>query len=421
MSWLSISGFEPALPDHCMPQNDFLLRFSSTFHVCVPTPLAFTSNFLGALSIISWLFAQLPQIYKNWAIQSTSGLSIFFLVEWCLGDLSNLLGALFTHQASWQVAIGAYYVFVDLCLVGQWVWYERLKHGHPVFRVWNEASAGRRDDVDGARGAMEQVVIEGDSHASKKQSSTRPRIIFRTPTFQREAEKSSLYNTPNNTIQRLGAASSPMPSPSPRTMLFLACLIAIAQASPVKTSPPPTTLSTPTPTPVETAGTILSWLSTILYLGSRLPQLLKNYTRKSTAGLSPHLFIAAFMGNLFYSSALATNPSAWEDFQPYGGGGWAGPDGNDRMKWILAAAPFFLGAFGVLGLDGSVGVQFLMYGERKEELMVVEEEGQRSRWRRVSGWMRGWVPGSFGGDAVKAVEERTLLDDGEGRRGYGAA
>ena len=127
------------------------------------------------------------------------------------------------------------------------------------------------------------------------------------------------------------------------------------------------------------------------------------------------------MGNMFYSSALATNPSAWSDFGPYGGGGWVGSDGSDRTQWVLAAAPFFIGAFGVLGLDASVGVQFLMYGKGEEEALVVVRDGEgESRWRRVSGWMRGWVPGSFGG--VRQVEGQALLDgDGEGRRGYGAA
>ena len=159
MSWLTTSAFQPALPDHCTPTTDFLLRFSSTFHVCIPTPLAFISNTLGVLSICSWLFAQLPQIYKNYNLKSTSGLSIFFLVEWCLGDLGNLLGALFTHQAQWQVAIGGYYVFVDVCLVLQWVWYERLKHGRHLFRVWPRNGGGGSDRDQGLHG----VVIEGIS------------------------------------------------------------------------------------------------------------------------------------------------------------------------------------------------------------------------------------------------------------------
>ncbi|KXL43034.1 MAG: hypothetical protein FE78DRAFT_153184, partial [Acidomyces sp. 'richmondensis'] len=294
MTWLSAAAtFQPALPANCEPTTDFLYRFSSTFHTCVPTPLALTSNALGTLSIVAWLFAQLPQIYKNWSISSTSGLSIFFLVEWCLGDCSNLLGALFTHQAAWQVAIGAYYVFVDLCLVGQWLWYEKLQHGAIVRR-------------------------------QSKQPERLP-ITFRYPTFAKRTdddEKPSSFSvTPRGTTIRRVGPSSPMPSPSPRTILLIACWIAMAQASPMASHQQPshgqhTTLHKPTS--LENAGTILSWLSTFLYLGSRLPQLFKNYRRKSTAGLSPHLFMAAFCGNLFYSSALLTNPCVWSDFGPYG-------------------------------------------------------------------------------------------------------
>ncbi|KAK4540999.1 hypothetical protein LTR36_008368 [Oleoguttula mirabilis] len=432
---LSLLGLEPTLPPHCEPTTDFLLRFSTAFHTCVPTPLAFTSDVLGTLSIIAWLFAQLPQIYKNWSIKSTSGLSIFFLVEWCLGDISNVLGALFTHQATWQVAIGGYYVFVDLCMVGQWMWYERLRHGSIVRRVW--PNFGDRDDA-GPGGTMEEVVIEGmpisqtSTHhdevadTNNKQRS-RPRIIFRQPTFEQrrkpefEKPSPSLSATPGgSTIHRVGGAS-PMPSPSPRTVLLIACLVAIVQASPLaKQSTPPVSrhAHASEPTALEIAGTILSWLSTVLYLGSRLPQLYKNWRRKSTAGLSPHLFMAAFCGNLLYSSAMLTNPRAWYDFGPYGGGGWVGADGSDRTKWVAAALPFFIGAAGVLGLDASVGIQCLMYGEVEERVVVKEVGGREWHWRRVSGWMRGWVPSISEG---KSDERDTLIgriDDQPGE-GYG--
>jgi hypothetical protein len=208
-------------------------------------------------------------------------------------------------------------------------------------------------------------------------------------------------------------------------MLMLACFMALTQASPIHPTTSPLIISSHAPTRLETAGTILSWLSTFLYLGSRLPQLYKNYKLQSTAGLSPSLFAAAFSGNLFYSLALATNPSAWSDMGPYGGRGWAGPSGSDRSAWIAAAMPFFLGAAGVLGLDASVGVQFLLYGEREARVIVVEEgRGQKWRWRRVSGWMRGWVP-SFGDAAEGGRGETSGLLEGDGGRaetgvGYGS-
>lgn len=47
-------------------------------------------------------------------------------------------------------------------------------------------------------------------------------------------------------------------------------------------------------------------------------------------------------------------------------------------------------------MDAAVGVQFLMYAPpaATAAVLVVEAEGVRGagRWRRVSGWMRGWVP-----------------------------
>ena len=166
---------------------------------------------------------------------------------------------------------------------------------------------------------------------------------------------------------------------------------------------------------VELAGAILSWCSTLLYLGSRLPQLYYNWSRQSTAGLSPLLFFAAFMGNFFYSTSLLTNPNAWHNFGPYGGGGWADKDGSDRVDWVLRATPFFLGAAGVLFMDGMMGAQFLLYGEREEELVKVRDGRGYSRWEKVSGWMRGWVPrmGSKSKVVDLAESQRLLAESRE--------
>lgn len=447
MPWLA--ALEPTLPAHCEPTSDFLYHLSSTFHTCIPTPLAFLSQLLGTLSILAWLFAQLPQIVKNYKIGSTSGLSIFFLVEWCLGDFGNLLGAAFTHQASWQVTIGGYYVFVDLCLVGQWVWYEKLRHGRIVRRI-RRWSGGTEDRWDGPSGNMVNVSIEGVDTAhgrglaardaaavptdGKQHSKAAPKspINFRSPNFEKatkyQDEKAS--TTPGGTtIYRVGTPSSSSFSPSPRTMLLLACLLAVAQASPLSRRPIHQTdrhVHESHATALENAGTVLSWMSSLLYLGSRLPQLYKNYRRKSTAGLSPQLFAAAFCGNLFYSSALVSNPCAWESYPPHSAHGWVGQNGSDRGQWIAAAFPFWLGAAGVLALDASVGVQFALYGEGNEAIVVAEEDsahpGRRKKWhwRKVSGWMRGWVPSINEGKEGRETE--ALLDGtAQAGRGYGAA
>ena len=496
--------FAPTLPAHCEPANEFLYSLSATFHTCVPTNLAFISTLLGTCSIISWLFAQLPQIYKNHKLKSTSGLSAFFLTEWLLGDLSNLLGSVFTHQALWQIIIAGYYVIVDCALVGQWIWYELLKHGRPLRPIWGRSDSPKDDNVGNGAAGMQEVydgvsvgsttsspttptaskpvnVDKKDRPESHHSSSSRsiphrnnPMDAFRIPNFARSPssfkDSSSVQNppapgtTPNRTIRRL-ANGSPMPSPSPKTVLYISLILAIlsnvSTAKPVSPFAPAltipsrssshfTTLSTSTPAS-ETAGKVLSWMSTILYLGSRLPQLYKNHVRKSTAGLSPTLFAAAFFGNLFYSSSLLSNPCAWNSYSPGEGSGWVGPEGSARADWVLRAMPFFLGAAGVLIMDAAVGWQFWYFGDGDEgrrgrstarsddEVIVVVNDGgvrkrMHRRWRRASGWMRGWAPSvsvagtpsasrattpaqTPRGTSPSSVHGGALGDGGEGRDG----
>jgi uncharacterized protein with PQ loop repeat len=386
---------EPSLPASCEPANEFLHHLSATLHTCVPTNLALISTLLGTFSIVSWLFAQLPQIYKNHKLKSTSGLSAFFLSEWLLGDITNLLGCLFTGQASWQIIIASYYVFVDCCLCAQWVWYELLHHGRPLRPIWGRWSSGNGSPGKGTS-SMHQVsnakatessnntrdTKDASAQESEPQPTPRssPMNAFRIPNFARSPAPDSWQNSPpagaspNPHVRRVAASSSPMPSP--KTILYISLIFAIlsrsSTATPVspfapspyhaQSLPAHVTVSDASPTATEIAGKVFSWASTFLYLGSRLPQLYMNQVRKSTAGLSPTLFAAAFFGNLFYSTSLLTNPCAWYDYTPGQGSGWVGPDGSDRESWVLRATPFFLGAAGVLIMDAAVGLQFWYFG-----------------------------------------------------------
>ncbi|KAI9044968.1 PQ loop repeat protein [Aspergillus affinis] len=416
---------QTALPQHCEPSSPLLAALSSHLHICIPTPLALISSILGTLSIVSWLFAQLPQIYKNFQLQSTSGLSLFFLVEWCLGDASNLVGALLTRQAGWQVIVAGYYVLVDVTLVFQYFWYTHYKRRGDDY---GELSYSHHDDGSGS--VLDGVSFSEDysSAGARLSAAARPTDIKdakdlkasgltggQSPSYSNEKMSSS-----RRSVTRTGSGRS-LPTSSTRTVLLASMLCAVlANAAPTE----PETGSTSNRIDLEFIGRIISWMSTVLYLGSRPPQLYKNYCRKSTSGLSPLLFMAAFGGNFFYSASLLTNPNAWYDFPAYGGGGWADADGNDRLEWVGRAIPFFLGAFGVLGLDGFMGVQFLIYGSNDGESIIEVEDPKRGRshWTRVRGWMRGWIPSVSPEREIHhsnstTHERRALLD--EDRERYG--
>ena len=433
MSLSSLLAIHASLPEHCAPTSQYLIHFSSAFHSCVPTSLAFLSTALGVFSNISWLFAQMPQIYKNYQLQSASGLSIYFLGVWLLGDLSNLLGALLTGQAGWQVVLASYFVFVDVLLVSQYFWYT---HGKPSRRGGLErygSGTGRTDDGSeevlvgvppGSDGSSTQSAQTEDRKPDTKSldAPAKPRDIRGPPpdissSFSKEEKSQGSFH---RTINR--GQGTPSFGSSPRALLLFSTLcVVLANASPLQLQ---STNESPAISSSELVGRISSWCSTVLYLGSRFPQIYKNAARRSTDGLSPTLFIAAFFGNLFYSTSLPTNPQAWNSYPPYGLHGWVGPDGSDMNEWRRSSAPFWLGAAGVLVLDAIVGVQFLKYGEggMDKSVLTRDREG-RSRWRRVRGWMRGWVPSPSPAvtENVEEGDERRLLDRRESRsNGYGA-
>jgi solute carrier family 66 (lysosomal lysine-arginine transporter), member 1 len=420
---LSLAYLTPSLPPHCTPTTPFLLDVSTYFHTCIPTPQAFLSTLLGTLSIVSWLFAQLPQIYKNYQIKSTAGLSVFFLTEWLLGDATNLLGALFTKQATWQVIIASYYVFVDLCLVFQYFWYTHFSTRFYGESLHSSASSidgdGERDMINSLspinsnfRDDVEPILKNDDEPPPHTTTQARKIDDTRFSTVHWDKSRSQ----PQSFAEKFGQSWAG----SPKTVLLAATvtsLVSSSQAAPMGDIHNPHAQIanvTHTRTTLEIAGTIISWCSTALYLGSRLPQLYKNFRRQSTAGLSPLLFLAAFCGNMFYSTSLVTNPNAWNDFGPYGGHGWADADGSRRLEWIGRAAPFFLGAAGVLGLDAMMGVQFLMYGDQDQKVIKVRDGKGHSHWERVNGWMRGWIPSVAGKEkVVDLAESQRLLSESQ--------
>ena len=437
MAFSTSTIFAAHPPPHCTPTSTYLLKLSSAFHTCVPTSLALLSTTLGICSIIAWLFAQVPQIYKNWRLQSASGLSIYFLLEWLAGDVTNLIGAVLTGQAGWQVGVATYYVIVDICLSGQYFWYTHVRPWHKMryltYDDYSEEGEGPSiedmSEIDPPHAAEreEDLQVPAPSAESKpgKQPLDRSRDgSHRIHSSRRLDEKTRIVHNATTTRPSTLPSSRPLLSKA-----FLASsLISIASASTLPPQVPhplqPVMISLTISNKAEFAGQIVSWMSTILYLGSRLPQIYKNAVRQSTAGLSPYMFLAAFCGNLFYSAAIIANPLAWASYPPYGGHGWVGHEGSDRFTWLSLAAPFWLGAAGVLALDATVGIQFLVYGDGSELEVLVEDREGHSRWKRVTGWMRGWVPNPSATAQVAEAEgeERPLLARRRSRStGYGAA
>ncbi|EDO18108.1 hypothetical protein Kpol_1031p12 [Vanderwaltozyma polyspora DSM 70294] len=104
----------------------------------------------------------------------------------------------------------------------------------------------------------------------------------------------------------------------------------------------------------QTIGLILSWLGAVFYVGSRLPQLLKNYKRKSTDGISPSLFWMTFTSNVTYNISIVTS----EKFL----------SSNDKRGFILNELPFIIGNSGTIIFDIVYFYQhYILYRETQQQ------------------------------------------------------
>lgn len=255
------------------------------------------SYLLGWTSISIWMCAQLPQILKNWRRKSMEGLSPGFLVAWVFGDATNLLGCFLTGQLGVQTLLASYYCCVDIVLAAQYILYR-----------------------------------------------PKPEVI---DAFDPEASNDYYNSTDNSTRQRKPRTKSALE----RAYQKLGVIMGLsAMASP--TAAAPLGITTPsTASWSKDIGLLVAYFSMVMYLMSRVPQILHNFQRKSTTGISILLFICAFMGNLTYTLSILFAPESMDE-------------DADRRTFLLNELPYILGASGTMLFDCAILGQWYWYQKR---------------------------------------------------------
>lgn len=88
-----------------------------------PPTTEIISGLLGSVSLACWLFLLLPQLIENYRNQSAEAISLAFVLVWFLGDLCNLIGALWAGLVPVVIAIAVYFCISDGLLIAQCLYY----------------------------------------------------------------------------------------------------------------------------------------------------------------------------------------------------------------------------------------------------------------------------------------------------------
>jgi len=267
--------------------------------ICAWTPLDVLAVSLGLSNILLWLFAQIPQIYLTWKRKRAEAISAGFLAIWLVGDITNLLGSIFTQQIPIQLYTAIYFCFMDIIMVSQWIYYNKISpppNSEPLIATYTIVP--------------KYVAIYF-------------LIMVNLISFP------VLFNQDN---YQTGYTSSDSSSAQMRVLLQTN----ITDLRPCEFQPNIAEWG-------KIFGDVSAWTSAVLYNFARFPQIYLNYQRKTVEGLSIVMFALVFMANVFYGASVLLLTKEF------------------NMRFYVSTLPFIIGSLGTVLSNTVVIIQWLYY------------------------------------------------------------
>jgi solute carrier family 66 (lysosomal lysine-arginine transporter), member 1 len=316
------------------------------------------SGISGSISIACWVVVFSPQIIENFRRQSADGLSIVFIVIWLAGDVFNILGAILQEVLPTMIILAVYYTLADVVLMLQ-VFYYR---GFTLSDQIKESVDDPVDETDPLLRANGTANLHSDTtQRSRSRSQLRRRLSHVDGTHLSPAIPLLDPPKPNEPP----ALQNIKPTTTFQAFLFNSFSILLVCAAGafgwwISTRPKRHDQfeeDKADDLEFDILGQVFGYLCAILYLGSRVPQLLLNYRRKSTEGVSLLFFLFACIGNLTYDMSIFAYSPVCERSGHCRPGEAAGLYG----RYILLNASWIAGSLGTLLLDLAIFVQFFLY------------------------------------------------------------
>jgi len=252
------------------------------------------SSAFGWISLACWVVVYSPQFWENYTLQSGQGLSILFVLIWLAGDVFSLIGGLIAQLVPTAILLAIYYLVCDSLLISQ-IYYYRWKNPHADKAIAPEIDSSEDTPL------LETPVKPADCQAVN------------------EVLKCSLY----------------------LAFVVVAGTLAWAIDSTIRG---PSIPKEPEGV-VEWKSQLLGWVSAILFLGARIPQILKNFETRCD-GLSPALFLFTITGNCTFALSICF--------------------ASMKRRYLLANAPWLAGSLLTVFFDIFVIGQFVYYRSGKQ-------------------------------------------------------
>ncbi|XP_071805335.1 lysosomal amino acid transporter 1 homolog [Asterias amurensis] len=289
------------------------------FHECVVDNVQYAGFFLGLISILCWLVVFLPQFYDAYKTgHMDEAISPVFLFLWLLGDVSNLTGSVLSKQLGTQIAVAYYYIGMDSLVILQFTYYyiknkRRRQLTEGLQRSYDTCNETKPQNSQVIFGIGSLLIMGGTSWLSL------------SPWQQQQPTMHDGSWRSGRSLLGVETTICQVPFFGTGKCLFY--------------------------DDMEIIGYSSGCISAVFYLASRIPQLYKNFKRKSTEGVAVMMFVLTVLGNVFYGLSIIME--------------------NTTPVFIVRHLPWLVGSLGTLCFDCIMLLQFRLY--RMTDVMSEDE------------------------------------------------
>lgn len=328
-----------------------------------PTPFInaqMISGITGSISIACWIIVFAPQIYQNFARKSAEGLSLLFVVLWLAGDVFNVVGAILQGVLPTMIILAIYYTLADVVLLWQC-----LHYGHGDRKVDPIHLSPANPLSSEAEPLLESVLSNEHHHHHNQHHHVDPESALEV-IMEADSNQSNEYNDINGsnpaseeTECSSYSSKSTVEGSELAYNLIMVALVFVAgfggwyfgdSGHSSDPQPPKNDADLEFNVLAQTFG----WLCAALYLGSRVPQILLNFERKSCDGIAFLFFLFACLGNITYVVSILSVSTG--------------------KRYLLVNSSWLVGSVGTLAEDFIIFCQFFLYNKNADSDEEDEDE-----------------------------------------------
>jgi uncharacterized protein with PQ loop repeat len=242
------------------------------------------SNILGVISSLVWFFVLTPQLYENYLNKNSDAVSLSLIMLWLLGDFLSMFSAQVKSISQVVIYIAIYHIFLGVIFASQIIYYRYYK-----LHCTNQYVQIFEDTE-----SLSDVSIEYENAflLSKKEQ------VF---------------------------------------VVSSICIICFVKFY-FNMNLPGTFI----------LADIVAWVTTLIFVVSRIPQIQLNFVRKTTDGLSMYSFIMLNIANYLFLASLLVNVC----------------DASNINLFLLNNLQWILGAVCTSFLDIVIFYQFWLYSDK---------------------------------------------------------